>query len=199
MLLATGIKNAEVEEGNTPMSAALVSTDGINPANRYGHPTLAMPEKAVGEYKGYDGKVYYAGWVAQRAKYLEVYVYTGRCPNYLLSEFQKRCLELHIAIEFRKVYGEQDFLFVDRLSGALGMFRFFLPNKPFDAAHLATARTYSSALLKEVMHLDQQGMVSQEKIEAIIGIKAKETPSVVVAESKSAKKEDICIGRCSIV
>ncbi|MHB1947600.1 MAG: hypothetical protein ACYCQI_05755 [Gammaproteobacteria bacterium] len=199
MLLATGVKNAEVSEGNTPMAAVVVGSESINPKNRYGHPSLAVVEKPSGEYKGYDGKVYYAGWIAQRTKHLEVFVYTGRCLNSFLSNFEKRCLELYIAIEFMKAYGEQDFLFVDRMQGAGAMFRFFLPNKPFDKDHLATARTYSSALLKQVMQLDRMGLLSKEKIEALLNLKYKEIFSSAAAESMSEKKENSPKGNCSIL
>lgn len=161
------------------MSDVLVSTDGINPLNRYGHPSLAVCDE--GEHKGYDGKVYYAGWIAQRSTCLEVFMYTGRCPNLQLSRFQKHCLELYVAIEFMKAYGEQDFRFVDRVYGAGGLF-FFLRNRPFDREHLATARTYSAALLKEIAQLDQQGELSEEKLKVMLGLE--DIPPESVSEKK---------------
>lgn len=165
MVLATGVKNSEFKQGNTPMNEVVCGAEKLNEKNIYGHPSLAVPDITT----NYDGSVYYAGWITQRAKNLVVYVYTGRCQNKDLSMLQKQCLELYIGIQFLNAYGDQDIVFYDRIVERKGLFDFFLSNKPFDQEHEKTARYYSSSLLKKVASLDELDLLSKDTIKKLLG------------------------------
>ncbi len=104
--LIIGIKNAYSDKGNTPLSK-LVGSKNINPQDRYGHPSLALPN----EY--YDGGVYYAGWLYQHTNHLQVYLWSGRYNNAKLTNQQKQRLELYITQRLVKAYGQQEIHFID--------------------------------------------------------------------------------------
>jgi hypothetical protein len=107
-ILATGVKNAyEKEHGYTgfkdSFSQSLYSF--LNWNDRYGHPSLTLPE---GDY---DGSAFYAGYICQRNGYLQVYLVSGRFERTDLNEEQTSLLEAYIASQFQTVYGNQDIVF----------------------------------------------------------------------------------------
>ncbi|MEO8400281.1 MAG: hypothetical protein ABI597_00610 [Gammaproteobacteria bacterium] len=180
MTLATGVKNAEVKQGNTPMDKVVHVTKELNEKNRYGHPSLAIPEKTT----DYDGSVYYAGWVTQRANNLVVYLHSGRYKNRVLTLFQKQCLEIYIGIEFLQAYGEQDIIFYDKIHKHRGLFDFFLSDKPFDTRHEEIARTYSPSLFEKIIALEDLGLLSVSALETILGEEQPKKSSSTLEESE---------------
>jgi hypothetical protein len=111
-ILATGVKNSNSEYGYKPFTVfdeAVQQDPGkyLSLSDRFGHPSIAYRE---GEY---DGSVYYAGWVVQRADHLVVYLCSGRFERDDLSNQQIKTLEMYIAKEFLSAYGEQDIRFYD--------------------------------------------------------------------------------------
>lgn len=59
----------------------------IDLKDRYGHPSLCLTEE------GYDGSVFYAGYLCQRAKFLQVYLVSGRFDRKDLNKEQTSILE----------------------------------------------------------------------------------------------------------
>ncbi|ARB92088.1 hypothetical protein [Legionella longbeachae] len=107
-ILATGVKNAyEKEYGYTGFKNSFSKSlhSFINWKDRYGHPSLTLPE---GDY---DGSVFYAGYVCQRKGYLQVYLVSGRFERNDLNEEQTRILEAYIAAQFQTAYGNQEIVF----------------------------------------------------------------------------------------
>lgn len=84
--------------------------DQIQPHNRYGHPSLAMPEGA------YDGTVYYAGWLRKSANHIEVFLSSGRFQNGQLTMEQREIIEAYIANKFILAYGVQHIVFFDLIA-----------------------------------------------------------------------------------
>lgn len=109
LTLATGIKNANLDEGNTNIFSKIDETmhELIDPDDRYGHPSLAHPAN------GYDGSVYYTGWLHQHGNHLEVFVGSGRYHNKQLRPQQQKFLEFYIYLKLLEVYGEQKIIFTD--------------------------------------------------------------------------------------
>jgi len=108
LILAIGLKNAyEREYGYTGFKEGFeVSLHRfINFDNRYGHPSLTIPEGS------YDGSAYYAGYICQRPNYLQVYLVSGRFERTDLNAEQTSILEAYIAWQFQTVYGTQDVVF----------------------------------------------------------------------------------------
>ncbi|WP_115700770.1 hypothetical protein [Legionella sainthelensi] len=107
-ILATGVKNAyEKEYGYTGFKNSFSKSlhSFLNWNDRYGHPSLTLPE---GDY---DGSVFYAGYICQRKGYLQVYLVSGRFERNDLNEEQTRILEAYIAAQFQAVYGNQEIVF----------------------------------------------------------------------------------------
>lgn len=108
-ILATGIKNVCINEGNTDI---FQKTDAIlhpyiNKNDRYGHPSLAQIDGS------YDGSVYYAGWLCQRLDHIKVFLQSGRFHHPNLTDLEKMDIEFYIAYQFMKHYGRQDIIFYD--------------------------------------------------------------------------------------
>lgn len=82
----------------------------INWEDRYGHPSLAV------SYPGYQSGAYYAGLLAQRNGYLEVFTSSGRYHREEMSDEEKEIVEAYVAYYFQKAYGNQPIVFVDSLS-----------------------------------------------------------------------------------
>jgi hypothetical protein len=108
-IVATGIKNALVEEGNIDLFQKVDESfhKYMQRDNRYGHPSLAIPE---GEY---DGAVYYAGWLCQRQDHIQVLLQSGRFFDRSLSDRCKQLFETYVAGQFIRSYGDQDVIFYD--------------------------------------------------------------------------------------
>lgn len=68
----------------------------LNWNDRYGHPSLTLPE---GDY---DGSVFYAGYICQRKGYLQVYLVSGRFERNDLNEEQTRILKPILLPSFRQ-------------------------------------------------------------------------------------------------
>jgi len=109
LILAVGIKNAYVDKGNTNI-VDLIDTSlhkYLDLDDRYGHPSLAIPEQ------DYDGSAYYAGWLYQHLNHIEVFLFTGRYQNKKITALQQHYLERYISIQFMEAYGEQEIIFFD--------------------------------------------------------------------------------------
>jgi|GEM_PF-2788062 len=107
--LATGIKNVCVREGNTDLFQKVEGAfhKYLDKTNRYGHPSLALPEET------YDGSVHYAGWLCNRDQ-IEVFLQSGRFHNEMLTDEQRNTIEAHVAEKFIKAYGKESVVFYDR-------------------------------------------------------------------------------------
>ena len=143
--LALGIKNAYASKGNLKLLDKVDETmhTYVNLDDRYGHPSLALPEN------DYDGSVYYAGWLHQRSNQLEIFICSGRYHNENLSRKQRLCLELYLFLVIKQAFGNQPIIFIDWhhekelelfLKGSL-----FHPKIP--------KRTYSSQIKVEMLSL----------------------------------------------
>lgn len=112
-ILAFGVKNAyEKEYKYTGFKDSFSKSlyPFINWADRYGHPSLTLPEKNPGK-EDYDGSAFYAGYICQRAGYLQVYLVSGRFERTDLNAKQIRVLEAYIASQLQTCYGIQDIAF----------------------------------------------------------------------------------------
>jgi len=146
LILAVGNKNAYVEAGNTTILDAVDTSvqQYIDLNDRYGHPSLAMPEK------DYDGSVYSAGWLYQHANHIEVFLYSGRYHNEKITKLQQHYLERYISMQFMEAYGEQDIIFFDYEEDQ--EIKPFLKGTSFPAEKVK--RTYSPASIKNKNLLD---------------------------------------------
>jgi hypothetical protein len=108
-ILATGIKNVCVNEGNTDIfrKTDAVVHQYINKKDRYGHPSLTQVASS------YDGSVYYAGWLCQRLNHIKVFLQSGRFHHSNLTDLEKMDIEFYIAYQFMRYYGAQDIIFYD--------------------------------------------------------------------------------------
>lgn len=90
-ILALGIKNSG--EGYTKLQDKFDPNQikQVNLLDRFGHPSLAVPEGK------FDGSVYYAGWLALRENHIDLIIYTGRFENQTLTASQKILLEAYIS------------------------------------------------------------------------------------------------------
>lgn len=111
LTLAVGIKNAAeyINAGSTNIADKVDESMHcyINFKDRYGHPSLAMPEN------DYDGSVYIGGWLRVYQGRIDVYLLSGRYDNPGLTPSQKQCLEQYLSIKFRSAYGEYNVVFWD--------------------------------------------------------------------------------------
>lgn len=106
--LVTGVKNAYGKEYGYQGLADTFSKSSLkflNPKDRYGHPSLTIPE---GDY---DGSAFYAGYLCQRQGYLQVYLASGRFDRNDLDQQQVAVLEAYIAAQFQSAYGQQEIVF----------------------------------------------------------------------------------------
>lgn len=111
LILAVGVKNAQeyIQAGSTNILDIVHESmhSYINSNDRYGHPSLAMPEM------DYDGGVYLGGWLRVHQGRIDVYLLSGRFANPALTALQKQCLEQYLAVKFKLVYKEHDVIFWD--------------------------------------------------------------------------------------
>ncbi len=82
----------------------------INWDDRYGHPSLALP------HNGYDGSVFYGGYLAQRTEVLEVFMFSGRYHRNDLGDHKKKILESYIAYHFQNAFGNQPVVFIEAIT-----------------------------------------------------------------------------------
>lgn len=145
-ILATGVKNAyEQEYGYTgfkdSFSESLCSF--INWNDRYGHPSLTLPED------NYDGSAFYAGYICQRDGYLQVYLVSGRFERTDLNEDQTRILEAYIAAQFQTAYGKQDIVFDYGDSELPNYHATFFSGGTFDKTN--PQRRYNQSLIRDIL------------------------------------------------
>lgn len=146
LILAVGNKNAYVSKGNASLKEVVIDSADqyIDYSDRYGHPSLAMPEN------DFDGSVYYAGWLYQHANHIEVFLCSGRYQNNKISALQREYIERYISIQFINAYGTQDIVFFDW--GREEDFYCFLKGTSFPPEKLK--RTYSLTSIKNKSLLD---------------------------------------------
>ncbi len=145
-ILATGVKNAyENEYGYTGFKDSFSKSvyPFINWSDRYGHPSLTLPESS------YDGSAYYAGYVCQRSDYLQVYLVSGRFERTDLSKQQTRILEAYIAAQFQVAYGEQDIVFDYGDSEVPTYHTTFFSDRTFNKTN--PQRRYNKLSIKEIL------------------------------------------------
>lgn len=145
-ILATGVKNAyEKEYGYTGFRESFRESlyPFINWKDRYGHPSLTLPEGK------YDGSAFYAGYICQREGYLQVYLVSGRFERTDLNEEQTRILEAYIAAQFQTAYGEQDIVFDYGNSEIPSYHATFFSGGKF--AKTNPQRRYNQSLIRDIL------------------------------------------------
>jgi len=145
-ILATGVKNAyEREHGYTGFKDSFSESlyPFINWNDRYGHPSLTLPEGH------YDGSAFYAGYICQRDGYLQVYLVSGRFERTDLNEEQTHILEAYIAAQFQTAYGDQEIVFDYGISEDPSYHATFFSGKKFDETN--PQRRYNRASIKEIL------------------------------------------------
>jgi len=108
-ILALGVKNAYQDIwGYYGLDDAFDAKNHryIDWNDRVGHPSLAISGH------GYDGRVYYAGHVAQRDGYLELLNYSGRYDRLDLTVEELIILEAFVALQFQNAFGKQKVVFI---------------------------------------------------------------------------------------
>ena len=116
-ILATGVKNSEQQFGYQGLRETFHDSQFsyLNRENRYGHPSLTI----AGDNNRVS--VFYAGHICQRAKFLEVFLSSGRfnrCNRVdegilPLTEEQTTVIEAYLALKFERAYGCRNVLFYD--------------------------------------------------------------------------------------
>lgn len=127
LILAVGNKNSNwTRFKDTELADAIdfASHDYVNWECRYGHPTLAVP------YPGYDGSVFYGGYLAQRDGFIEVYTFTGRYHRDDLDDKDRTILEAYSAYHLQNAYGNQCIVFIDALGVDNFVLSIFMHNDP---------------------------------------------------------------------
>tara|TARA_B100000949_G_C14262931_1_gene443686 strand:- start:109 stop:1470 length:1362 start_codon:yes stop_codon:yes gene_type:complete len=145
-ILATGVKNAyEREYGYTGFKDSFSESlyPLINWKDRYGHPSLTLPEG------NYDGSAFYAGYICQRDGYLQVYLVSGRFERTDLNEEQTHTLEAYIAAQFQTVYGEQDIVFDYGDSEIPSYHATFFSGRTFDKTN--PQRRYNQSSIRDIL------------------------------------------------
>jgi len=143
LTVALGIKNSAVKHGNTNLLDIVDPTmhGYINPGNRAGHPSLAIPEGL------YDGSVYYAGWLRTHVHHIEIFLSSGRFQNNGLDEKQREIIEAYLAHKLITAFGRQSIIFFDWSAEANEVeFPLFLTGKPFPPDK--NRRTYTPTLIQ---------------------------------------------------
>lgn len=145
-ILATGIKNVCVWEGNTDIFSVTdpMVHHHINRKDRYGHPSLAVPDVGT----GYDGSVYYAGWLCQRNGHIKIFLQSGRFHKHDMTESQKLDIELFIVYQFMKSYGKQN-IFIYDCDPDEKLSLFLADQLPSDKVYRLYTPTMLDALLAE--------------------------------------------------
>lgn len=142
LILALGIKNGAVNHGNTNILDRVDSSmhAWITSSNRYGHPSLAVPDGT------YDGSVYYAGWLRKHQNHIEIFLSSGRFQNIQLTVAQREIVETYIAYKLMLSYGEQHIVFFDWTAEKNDEeFSLFVQCKPFP--HDKKRRIYTPQLI----------------------------------------------------
>lgn len=164
-ILATGIKNVCVGEGNTSIFHKIDETAHpyLDQKNRYGHPSLAVPETT------YDGSVYMAGWLCERSDHLQIFLQSGRFHNEKLSPNQRNFLESHIAYKFIQAYRSKRVIFYDRIGDEMltrflaGPFPIDRPSRTYTLHSLAITDRYEQMMekTKHQMHLSIERLLKE--------------------------------------
>lgn len=143
-ILALGIKNTLIAEGNTALKEKTdeIVHQYIDHEDRYGHPSLALPENE------YNGSVYYAGWLYQHSDRIEIMSCSGRYQNKKLKPTQKTFLECYIALKLMERYGGQKIIFIDWEN--INHLEYFLQNISYPSMKLK--RIYSEMHSKTKIH-----------------------------------------------
>jgi ankyrin repeat protein len=141
LIVSTGIKNAYIECGNSDICALIDPSmqDYLDPRDRYGHPSLAIPENH------FNGSTYYAGWIYKHTNHIKVYLHSGRYQNKALSELQRADIELYLAMKFMQAFGDQDICFYDS-DFSVDELVLFLKGRSFRTEK--SGRTYSRAIIE---------------------------------------------------
>ncbi|KTC82749.1 hypothetical protein [Legionella cincinnatiensis] len=145
-ILATGVKNAyEKEYGYMGFKDSFSKSvhSFLNWKDRYGHPSLTVPE---GDY---DGSAFYAGYICQRKGYLQVYLVSGRFERNDLNEEQTCILEAYIAAQFQAVYGNQEIVFDYGDSNIPSYHATFFSDKPFEKTN--PQRRYNQSSIQNIL------------------------------------------------
>lgn len=145
-ILATGVKNAyEKEYGYTGFKDSFSQSlyPFINWRDRYGHPSLTLPEGS------YDGSAFYAGYICQRTHHLQVYLASGRFERTDLDKEQTSILEAYIAVQFQIAYGVQDIVFEYGNSNNPSYHTTFFCGGTFDKKN--PKRLYNQSLIEEIL------------------------------------------------
>ncbi|KTC81650.1 hypothetical protein [Legionella brunensis] len=145
-ILATGVKNAYQEEyGYFGLKDTFNETlhTFLNPRDRYGHPSLTIPEQE------YDGSVFYAGYLCQRQGFLQAYLVSGRFDRKDLSDEQTQVLEAYIASLLQTAYGQQPIVFDYGDPDNTNYHKIFFGNGIF--AKTNPQRIYTLSRVNEVM------------------------------------------------
>lgn len=146
LVLATGIKNAyEKEHGYTGFKEGFSESvySFINWSDRYGHPSLTVPEDE------YDGSAFYAGYICQRKGYLQVYLVSGRFERTDLTPEQVHIIEAYIAAQFQVAYGIQSIVFDYGNSDIPTYHATFFKSGIFDAAN--PQRRYDQSAIRTIL------------------------------------------------
>jgi hypothetical protein len=152
LILAIGIKNGAVQHGNTNILDRVDPSmhEWITPGNRYGHPSLAVPEGT------YDGTVYYAGWLRKNHNRIEIFLSSGRFQNAQLTIEQREIIEAYVAYKLMSAYGEQHVLFFDWSAEKNDIeFNQFVQSKPFPQDK--KPRVYTPQFL-QIMNMKLEGL-----------------------------------------
>lgn len=177
-ILATGIKNVCVGEGNTDLWKKVDKSAHVylEKTNRYGHPSLAVPD---GEY---DGSVHYAGWVCRRVNHLQVFLQSGRYRvETLFSEAERESIETYIAFKFMDIYQQEKVLFYDRIGEEL--LTDFLKG-PFDQAR--PCRTYTWETIEK--NLKRSEAIAYEKMMIVAQINMRLSIEKLIADGDLASE-----------
>lgn len=147
-ILATGIKNAYQKEYHYQGFEQAFEPDMqpfINPKDRYGHPSLAIPEKH------YDGKVFYAGYLYQHETHLQVYIASGRYERNDLNLENRTILEAYIAQKFLKAYGVTSVIFETGSTSTPSYHACFFSGEPLPETPYHPSRTYDESAIREIL------------------------------------------------
>lgn len=154
-ILATGIKNVCVYEGNTSIFDKIEETAHtyLDSKNRYGHPSLAVPDTT------YDGSVYLAGWLCERHDHLQIFLQSGRFHNNSLSAVERNILESHVAYKFIQTYRTERVIFYDRIGEETltlflaGPFSTERPSRIYTLQSLSTTHLYEQMMERAKYHM----------------------------------------------
>lgn len=154
-ILAVGNKNAywiNFKEDGLSTAIERRLHQHIDWDDRYGHPSLAIPEGS------FDGSIFYGGYLAQRRTHLEVYLFTGRFQRYDLDHEAQHHLETYLAYQFQQAYGHQTVIFIDAVlprdpSHPLSCFDLSIFHHDQELPDYCTRRTYHAEDIDDELRL----------------------------------------------